>query len=500
MEKKKVVIVGGGVSGLATAIYLRLNGYDTLLLEKNHVAGGACIGWERKGCYIDGCIHWLIGVNPKSPMYKLWEQTGALSPDVGVFYQDDFYTLDFGEGKSFTIWSDLNRLQAELIAFAPEDEKAIKKFCKLIKRFERIEAPSEKPVDIMNILDLLKIGLTMCGDYYYVSKTSKISCEDYSKNFKNPYVRRWIAEHMTADYNLMSFLYMLSHVTSNNGGIPEGGSLALVKRMEDKYASLGGKTRLRAYVERIDVENGTAVGVTLKGGEKISADWVVSTTPAEHTLKDLLGDAYKVKDFEFRFEDRVKYPIYTYTTAVIKVNADMSAAPLSHKVHVEDPVVLETEHRGITFRNYSYDKTLKAPDGNCVVQITVAGNDDMYFYWKKIKENGEYAEKKAAISKQLLEIYLRYYPELEGKVEIIDVITPMTYERYLNGRNGSFQGFVHTSKGKALMQNGRIKGLKNFIFSGQWVLRSGGLPPAVMTGKFAAQRICKKDGVKFRAE
>ena len=140
MEKKKVVIVGGGVSGLATAIYLRLNGYDTLLLEKNHVAGGACIGWERKGCYIDGCIHWLIGVNPKSPMYKLWEQTGALSPDVGVFYQDDFYTLDFGEGKSFTIWSDLNRLQAELIAFAPEDEKAIKKFCKLIKRFERIEA------------------------------------------------------------------------------------------------------------------------------------------------------------------------------------------------------------------------------------------------------------------------------------------------------------------------------------------------------------------------
>ena len=99
-----------------------------------------------------------------------------------------------------------------------------------------------------------------------------------------------------------------------------------------------------------------------------------------------------------------------------------------------------------------------------------------------------------------MEIYLKKYPQFAGKIEVIDVITPMTYQRYLNGRHGSFQGFVQTSKGKSLMQKGEIKGLKGFILSGQWILRSGGLPPAVITGKFAAQRICKHDKVKFKAK
>ena len=95
MANKKIVIIGGGVSGLANGIYLRKNGYDTLVLEKNPVVGGACTGWERKGCYIDGSIHWLVGVNPKSDTYQLWNDVGALSPDIKIFDQDDFYTLDF---------------------------------------------------------------------------------------------------------------------------------------------------------------------------------------------------------------------------------------------------------------------------------------------------------------------------------------------------------------------------------------------------------------------
>ena len=142
MNNKKAIIIGGGVSGLATAVYLSLNGYQPLVLEKNATVGGACVGWDRKGCHIDGCIHWLVGVKPDTSTYKLWEQVGALSKDVPVFEQNDFYTLDFGGGKTFTVWADLDKFEKELLAFAPEDKKQIKKFCKLVKRFQRIDAPS----------------------------------------------------------------------------------------------------------------------------------------------------------------------------------------------------------------------------------------------------------------------------------------------------------------------------------------------------------------------
>ena len=67
---KKVIIIGGGVAGFTSGTYLRANGYETLILEKNAIAGGACIGWERSGCYIDGCIHWFTGVKKDTHLYK----------------------------------------------------------------------------------------------------------------------------------------------------------------------------------------------------------------------------------------------------------------------------------------------------------------------------------------------------------------------------------------------------------------------------------------------
>ena len=35
--KKTVIIIGGGISGLTSGIYAKLNGYDAVILEKNHL-------------------------------------------------------------------------------------------------------------------------------------------------------------------------------------------------------------------------------------------------------------------------------------------------------------------------------------------------------------------------------------------------------------------------------------------------------------------------------
>ncbi len=499
MANKKVIIIGGGVSGLASGIYLRINGYQTMIIEKNHVVGGACIGWERKGSYVDGCIHWLTGVNKNSSFYKFWRETGAINDDTEIFYQDDFHVIEFPDGKKFTVWADLDKFQNELIAFAPEDSKQINKFIKTIRRFQKIEGPVFKPVDMMNLFELIKIGLTMAGDYYHVAKTSVISCEDYGKKFKNPYIRKWFKDVMSAEYNFMSLIYMLAHVSNKNGGIPVGGSQELSERMKEKYISLGGELLLSKEVSCVEIENNVAKGVNLINGEFIPSDYVVSSAPIEHTLKILLKGKYKVPKIDKRLEDIKTYPIYTYTTVVLKLNCDCSNLPLSNKIYLTNPITLDVDYDNVTFRNYAYDKTLKGSENSTVIQATLSGNDDCYFWWKKIKKNGLYKEKKQELASKIIEIYENYKPELKTKIEVIDVVTPLTYERYLNTRHGSFQGFVHTAKGKALMQKGEIKGLNNFILSGQGIFQSGGLPTAVITGRFSAQRIIKKDKGKFKS-
>ncbi|MBQ2769478.1 MAG: NAD(P)/FAD-dependent oxidoreductase [Clostridia bacterium] len=495
--KKKVIIIGGGLSGFTTGIYLQANGYDTEIVEKNAVSGGACIGWERKGCYIDGCIHWMTGVNPKTAEYGLWRDIHALKEDTEIFFQRDFAHFDCGEGKSLTIWGDLEELQAELLAFAPEDEKEIKRFCRLIKRFQRIVPPISRPADMMSLGELLKIGLTMAGDYYWITKTSKLSCADYAKRFKNEALRECIENYMAPGYNFMSLLYMLAHVTGKNGGIPIGGSLPLMQRVEKRYLDLGGKLRLNAEVDEVCIERDHARGVRLKNGEILYADWVVSATPVEHSLKKLLGGRYESKKFDKYLKDRENYPIYTYSTVVFKCAQDLSSLLLSLHADKPTPFVLDREYKGITFRNYSYDKTMKTPEGACVVQASIRGNDGMYFWWKDKKTAGNYREEKKKFGEEMLAFAEEYFPDLKGKIEVIDVVTPCTYERYLHSRHGCFQSFVQTATGKAIMEKGVVKGLKNFLLSGQWLLRCGGLPPAAITGKFAAQRICKADKKKF---
>lgn len=494
---KKVVIIGAGISGLITGIYLQKNGYQTEILEKNAVSGGACIGWERKDCYIDGCLHWLVGTNPSSAFYQMWKETKVLDDNTKIFFQDDYAVFDLGNGKTITIWSDKEKLRQELTTFAPEDKKNIDRFIKLVTRFESIEGPIDKPKDLMGLFQLLKIAFTMVGDYRLVNKYSKISCAEYFKNFKNHELRECLTNFMAPSYNFMSLLYMLSRVTNKNGGIPMGGSLALSNRVKNYYLSLGGKVRNNAMVEAVEIKGDTATGVILKGGEVVSADWVVSSTAVEHCLKDLLGGKYPVKEIDSRLNDMDKNPIYTFSTVIFKCDMDMTNKPLSTHINLDTPIVFDTEYDHLTIRNYFYDNTLKTPEGSTIVQASLRGNDHMFFWWKDKKQLGTYKAEKQKFGQALLSIIENRYPEYKGKLSVIDVVTPCTYERYLNSRHGSFQGFVRSTKSKALPGNSVVKGLKNFVLSGQCVFQGGGIPPAGCMGRFSAQRICKKDKKKF---
>ena len=76
---KKIVIIGGGVSGLTAGILAQKNGFESIILEKHHTMGGECTGWDRQGYHIDGCIHWLVGTKEGTPIRRLWD-FGRLYP------------------------------------------------------------------------------------------------------------------------------------------------------------------------------------------------------------------------------------------------------------------------------------------------------------------------------------------------------------------------------------------------------------------------------------
>ena len=94
----------------------------------------------------------------------------------------------------------------------------------------------------------------------------------------------------------------------------------------------------------------------------------------------------------------------------------------------------------------------------------------------------------------------RIYPGLSAQVEVCDVATPVSYERYTGNWQGATCGFLLTKEVMRMMLLGvdkTLPGLRNFYMAGQWVEPGGSVPISAMSGRQALQLICHDEGQPF---
>ena len=104
-----------------------------------------------------------------------------------------------------------------------------------------------------------------------------------------------------------------------------------------------------------------------------------------------------------------------------------------------------------------------------------------------------YEKRKMEYAKLLQNIVEKEFPQLVGKIRMLDAWTPATYVRFCNAYKGAYMAFASGKNAKSGNIPGVVKGLENVFLAGQWVIGSGGLPLASAAGRFAAWRIEKKE-------
>ena len=70
MQEREVIVVGGGISGLTSAVYLAKAGKDVLLIEKNEKCGGLFNSFEREGFRFDGGAKAVVNSGLIKPMIE----------------------------------------------------------------------------------------------------------------------------------------------------------------------------------------------------------------------------------------------------------------------------------------------------------------------------------------------------------------------------------------------------------------------------------------------
>ena len=118
-----------------------------------------------------------------------------------------------------------------------------------------------------------------------------------------------------------------------------------------------------------------------------------------------------------------------------------------------------------------------------VIQIILDQFSDSYSYWENLNHN-EYQKYKTQIVDTVISRIKTYLPSISD-IECLDIATPLTLNRYVNASRGSYMAYYFTPKKMPIMNSGKLKGLKNFYLSGQYVNTPGGLPMALSAGKYA---------------
>ena len=112
MRDRSIAIIGAGVAGLAAGCYAQMNGYRTRIFEMHGLPGGVCTSWRRDGYIFDGCLQWLMGSRPGSPLNRTWQELGALT-GRDVVDHDEFLRIEGRDG------TDAGRLRRRRSPGAP---------------------------------------------------------------------------------------------------------------------------------------------------------------------------------------------------------------------------------------------------------------------------------------------------------------------------------------------------------------------------------------------
>ncbi len=494
MGQRSVIIIGAGIAGLSAGCYGRMNGYRTGIFERHDQPGGLCTSWKRQGYTIDGCLHWLVGSRPGTNFYRIWEELGAVQGRRMVDHEE-FLRIEGKAGKALVVYSDLDRLKRHMRELAPQDASAIEELTRVARTIAKYDLPADKAPELYGALDGTWFLIRMFPFLRLMSKWKKISVRDYTQKFSDPFLRDALPRiGGLPDFPMAVLLMILAWMHNQSAGYPIGGSLEFSRSIERRYLDLGGEIYYRSPVVEILVERDRAVGVRLADGTRHHGDIAISAADGHATIFNLLGGKHLNSKIRGYYDNLPIFPPLVHVA--LGVNRSFEGMPASVIYALDEPVTIagqEQDHLGVEIGNF--DPTWALP-GKTVLKVMFTAD---YTYWKSLRQNPErYKEEKERIADQVIALLDQRYPGLANQVEMRDVATPVTWERYTGNWQGSMEGWMITKKTLPPFRMSKtLPGLKSFYMVGQWVEPGGGVPTAALSGRNVMQIICKRDRRTF---
>lgn len=500
-SQNKILIIGAGVAGLSAGIYAQMNGFDTTIYEMHSLPGGLCTSWRRRGYTFDGAVRYLAGVNPKTKGYQLWEELGILK-DTPIHFYEEFVAIEGRDGRTLHLYTDVDRLEKHLLALAPQDKRTIAEFVEGIRDFTRMELPVDLTAEDM--VELAEMGKDMLPVLMPTLRWRAKTLTEYADKFTDPLLReglRLFFQFAPTDFPMMLCLSTLAMMNDHEAGYPMGGSLPVAKGLANRFEDLGGKIIYRTRVKKVLVEEGRTVGLVLMDGRVDRADIVISASDGRATIFELLGGKYLDEKIRHTYNDGM-IPCKSILQVSLGVAMDFSDLPPMINIPLDQPVWLgNIRHDRMVLKHYCFDPQM-APKGKSSLSLWFEADPD---YWQWLyTDDDRYDDHKEEVAEIVIDALDKRFPGLRDAVEVVDVATPVTYQRYTGNWRGAFAGWAFTTRKMSMMMgkgmDKTLSGLDHFYMIGQWVEPGGNVELSCASGRDVIKDICHGRDQAFKPE
>ncbi len=483
---KKITIIGSGFSALAASAYLAQSGHDVTVYEKNATIGGRARQLKREGFTFDmgPSWYWMPDVFERffadfgkktTDYYELIK----LSPAYRVYYGiDDFISIADNLAEIIFAFEAIEKGSGKILNEFMAEAKS--NYDIAIK--DLVYRPGVSPLELITAETAMKVG-------QFFSNISK----DVRKKFKNERLIQILEFPVlflgAKPSDTPSFYSFMNYADFGLGTWhPKTGMFDVVRGMESLARELGVKFQTNSNIEKIIVENKTAVALQVNG-EIIASDLILSGADYHHT-ETLLNQEHRAYSEKY-WDSRVFAP----SSLLFYVGFNKKIENISHHAlffdvdfyqHAKD-IYDEPQwpKEPLFYANFPSvtDKTA-APEGMesgfFLVPLAPGINDT-----EALRE--EYFDKIINRFETLTQ------QSVKNNIIFKQSFCKNDFVSEYNSYKGNAYGMANTLLQTAFLRPKlKSKKVKNLYFTGQLTVPGPGVPPALISGKLVSELINKQ--------
>lgn len=480
----KVIVVGGGVGGLATAIRLAAAGHQVEVLERNPFVGGKLATLEEGGYSFELGPTMLTLPHVFDELFGMAGTT--LADEVELVRLDPQVRYRWPNGSTLDMPDDPATVPAALEAFSPGSGVQWERFAEHAARLweagERtfLAGPAGSPLALLSRLrSPLDVGRI---------DGNRTLAKSATAHFDDPRLHQLIGRYATysgsSPFQAPATLAWLAHVEQDFGCWYVMGGLGRLRDALERVAvRIGVEIRTGVDVGRIGFDGRRVIGVELADGGAEAADLVVSNVDAAHLYTDLLPHPKQAKRLDQAGRSTSAFVI---CAAVRGRTEGIAHHNVFFSLHDRQ------EFRYLEAGQMAIDPTVYA----CVSSVTDPGQaptDGENWYMLVNTPPATGIDRKMMTAAVLNRLAERGF-DLRTRIDYTRTLVPADFEARYRAIGGAIHGTSSNGKRAAFARPDNVGPVEGLYLVGGSAHPGGGLPMVAVGARIVADLIAERHG------